>query len=97
MLHLSTADPVTQRHTDHQWSPEDKSKLSETRLDVDPTLASLYMQSQQAEGVFSSVSNQIWCGHRAQRGPRRRRCLSGKSHLCLALPIDTRLTIGDRT
>ena len=83
MLHLGTADPVTRHHTDHQWSLEDELKLSETRPRACKRCSLACMQSEQAEGGrVQSMSNQIGCGHQAQQGPRRRRCLSGKSHLC---------------
>ena len=101
MLHLGTADPVTRHHTDHQWSLEDELKLSETRPQACIRCSLTCMQSEQAEGGHvQSMSNQIGCGHQAQQGPRRRRCLSGKSHLCPSQlePISARLTLTrDRT
>ena len=58
-------------------------KLSETRPRACKRCSLACMQSEQAEGGrVQSMSNQIGCGHQAQQGPRRRRCLSGKSHLC---------------
>ena len=84
MLHLGTADSVTQQQhtTDHRWSPEVESKLSRNEASgVHPMLLTggLYaLQSeQQAEGVFSVRAIKSAVAIRRSRG-------RGAGVVCLA-------------